>query len=89
MRSLRVKNLCEKIVSGTTVMAIKLFKQLERTKRRVKELEIQLEPYVRNIPEGEMAVYEENVERIKKKEATALEKFNINLKKKRFRRLGL
>ena len=88
MRSLRVKNLCERIVSGTTVMATKLFRQLERAKRRVKELEIQLEPYVRNIPEEEMNLYKENVERIKKKEAQNLEKFKINLKKKRLR-LGL
>ena len=70
----------ERIVSGTTIKAIKISSQLERAKRRVKELEIQLEPYLRNIPEDEMAFYEENIERIKEKQAAKLEDFRRHRK---------
>ena len=78
----------ERIVSGTTIEAIRIFKRLERAKRRVKELEIQLEPYVRNIPEGETALYKENIERIKKNEAAKLENFKKHRKEKGMRPQG-
>lgn len=77
--------MAESIVSGTTIRAIRIFRRLERAKRRVKELEIELEPYVRNIPEEEMALYGENAERIKKNEAAKLENFKKHREEKRMR----
>lgn len=77
--------MAERIVSGTTMRAIRIFRRLERAKRRVKELEIELEPYVRNIPEEEMALYEENAERVKKNEAAKLENFKKHRREKRMR----
>lgn len=65
------------VISGTTREAIKLFGQIERTKRKVQRLEIQLEPYVKKIPDDEMPVYLEQAERIKKTQATLLEKLRV------------
>ena len=73
------------VVSGTTREAIRLFKQLERTKRKVQQLEIQLESYVKKIPEDEIPVYLEQAERIKKKQANALEKFKVRRLQRRYR----
>ena len=63
------------VVSGTTGRALRIFQQLERAKRRVQELKIELEPYVKKIPEDEISLYADQTERIKKLESNRLEKF--------------
>ena len=63
------------VVSGTTGRALRIFQQLERAKRRVQELKIELEPYVKKIPEDEISLYADQTERIKKLESDRLEKF--------------
>ena len=73
------------VISGTTREAIRLFKQLERTKRKVQQLEIQLESYVKKIPEDEIPFYLEQAERIKKKQANALEKFKVRRLQRKYR----
>ena len=73
------------IISGTTREAVKLFRQLERMKRKVQQLEIQLESIVKRIPEDEMPVYLEETELIKKKQATVLEKFKVRRLRRRLR----
>lgn len=65
------------VISGTTREAIKLFGQIEREKRKIEQLKIELESYVKNIPDDEMPVYLEQAERTKKKQATALERFKV------------
>ena len=67
---------------------MKIAGRLVRAKRRVKELEIELEPFLRNIPEHEMSVYEENIARIKKRSADKLKNFKRRRQLNRSRRFG-